>query len=154
MLNKTDQACPCGSGQLVKNCCGKYINYSQYPDTPEQLMRSRYTAYVLKNEEYLLNSWHESTRPDSLELENDTSQWKKLKVISASDNKVQFVAYFVTIINAKEHLFSLYEESLFIKEDHWFYLEGNDHKTTELTKNMPCPCRSGKKFKRCCATEI
>ena len=117
-------------------------------------MRSRYSAYVLKNEDYLLKTWHESTRPDSLKLENETSLWKKLKIISALDNKVQFAAYFVTIINEEERLFSLREKSLFIKEDHWFYLEGNDLKTTELTKNMPCPCQSGKKFKRCCATEI
>ena len=154
MLNKTTTICPCGSGQTFENCCGKYISYSQYPDSPEQLMRSRYSAYVLKNEDYLLKTWHQSTRPDFLELENDTSQWKKLKIISVVDNKVQFIAYFVTIINGKEHLFSLYEESLFIKENHWFYLEGNDLKTIELTKNMPCPCRSGKKFKRCCETEI
>lgn len=151
---KKEPACPCGSGQLIKYCCGKYINYSQYPDTPEQLMRSRYTAYVLKNEEYLINSWHRSTRPPSIELQSDTNQWKKLKIISALGNKVQFVAYFETIMNAKDHLFSLYEESLFIKEEHLFYLEGNDLKTTEITKNMPCPCRSGKKYKRCCATEI
>ena len=154
MLNEPLQDCPCGSGESFKNCCGKYISYKEFPDTPEQLMRSRYSAYTLKNEEYLLKTWHESTCPKSLELEKDKSQWKKLKIISASDNKVQFVAYFVTIINENEHLFSLYEESLFIKEKHWFYLEGNNLKTTELSKNMPCPCRSGKKFKRCCATDI
>lgn len=154
MLNKTLHDCPCGSGKSFKSCCGKYISYKQYPDTPEQLMRSRYSAYVLKDEEYLLKTWHESTRPDSLELKSDTSQWKKLKIISASENKVQFVAFFSDLINNKEHHFSLYEESLFVNENHWFYLEGNELKTTELSKNMPCPCRSGKKFKRCCATEI
>ena len=154
MLSAPLEDCPCGSGESFENCCGKYISYKQYPDAPEQLMRSRYSAYVLKDEKYLLKTWHESTHPKSLELNNDTSQWKKLKIISASDNKVQFVAFFSNLINNKEHLFSLYEESLFVNENHWFYLEGNELKTTELSKNMPCPCRSGKKFKRCCATEI
>ena len=154
MLNEPLQDCPCGSGESFNNCCGKYINDKEFPDTPEQLMRSRYSSYGLKNEEYLLKTWHESTRPKSLDLEKESSQWKKLKIISASDNKVQFVAYFVTIINDNEHIFSFYEESLFIKENHWFYLEGSDLKTTELSKNMPCPCQSGKKFKRCCATDI
>ena len=154
MLNEPLQDCPCGSGESFNKCCGKYINDKEFPDTPEQLMRSRYSSYGLKNEEYLLKTWHESTRPKSLDLEKESSQWKKLKIISASDNKVQFVAYFVTIINDNEHIFSFYEESLFIKENHWFYLEGSDLKTTELSKNMPCPCQSGKKFKRCCATDI
>lgn len=154
MLNKPLHDCPCCSGESYKNCCGKYISYKQAPDTPEQLMRSRYSAYVLKDEEYLLKSWHESTRPDSLELNNGTNQWKKLKIISALDNKVQFVTFFSNLINNKEHLFSLYEESLFLNENHWLYLKGNDLQTTELSKNMPCPCQSGKKFKRCCATEI
>lgn len=154
MLNNTLHDCPCGSGEPLENCCGMYISYKQYPDTPEQLMRSRYSAYVLKDEEYLLKTWHESTRPDSLELKNDTSQWKKLKLISSSDNKVQFVAFFNNLINNKEHLFSLYEESLFVKDKYWFYLEGIELKTTELSKNMLCPCKSGKKFKRCCAIKI
>lgn len=154
MLNKASHGCPCGSGESLESCCGKYLSNKQYPNTPEQLMRSRYSAYVLKDEDYLLKTWHESTRPNSLELKDDSSQWKKLKIISASDNEVQFAAFFSNSINNKECLFSLYEKSLFVNENHWLYLQGNDLKTTALSKNMPCPCRSGKKFKRCCASEI
>lgn len=115
-------------------------------------MRSRYSAYVLKNEDYLLQSWHPSTRPYSLDLANDTTQWKKLKIISTMANTVQFVAFFSNKINAKESDFYLSENSEFIKEDKWYYLKGLDLKTSELSKNMPCPCQSGKKFKRCCAS--
>ena len=154
MINEQAQCCPCGSNQSFESCCGKFINYSQYPDTPEQLMRSRYSAYALKNETYLLNSWHEFTRPDSLELKNDTTQWRKLKIIFSSENAVHFVAFFSDAIKNKERIFSLYEKSEFIKDKHWLYLEGKDLKTIELSKNMRCPCQSGKKFKRCCATEI
>jgi len=95
-------------------------------------MRSRYSAYVLKNEIYLLKTWHESTRPESLE------------------NKVHFVAYFTqNTLNIKK-TYALTEISDFIKDKNWFYLDGTEVKTIQLTKNMFCPCLSGKKYKRCC----
>jgi SEC-C motif-containing protein len=119
-------------------------------------MRSRYSAYALKNEEYLLKSWHPSTRPDSLDLSSDTTQWKKLKIISTGDNKgentVHFVAFFSDIINGKENYFYLSENSEFINDNKWYYLKGIELNTSELTKNMQCPCQSSKKFKRCCAS--
>lgn len=154
MLSEPLQNCLCGSGQTFTTCCEKHITKTAYPETPEQLMRSRYTAYVLKNEEYLLNSWHESTRPDSLNIQNDATQWNKLKVISAINDKVHFVAFFTEVINNKEQALCLSEESIFVKNTHWTYLEGKELKTIKLTKNMSCPCQSGKKYKRCCATEI
>ena len=122
-------------------------------------MRSRYSAYVLKNENYLLNSWHISTRPKNLDLENDNTIWKKLKIISATENSVFFVAYFslpmqVADNKGTDKILALSEESEFIKEKHWFYLGGKKLKTIELSKNMLCPCNSGKKFKRCCASAL
>jgi SEC-C motif-containing protein len=113
-------------------------------------MRSRYSAYVLKNEIYLLKTWHESTRPESLEIEKDTTQWKKLKIIFSDGNKVHFVAYFTQhTLNIKK-TYALTEISDFIKDKNWFYLDGKEVNTLQLTKNMLCPCQSGKKFKRCC----
>lgn len=152
--NNATKVCPCHSGRLYNDCCGNFINTSEYPDTAEQLMRSRYSAYTLKDEAYLLNSWHKSTRPVSLDIQNDTTQWKKLKIISSSDNNVTFLAFFNDNIKVKDRLLFLYEESNFIKDRHWFYVEGHNLKTGELSKNMLCPCQSGKKFKRCCAKEI
>ena len=154
MLTHNLVTCPCGSGENFYSCCGDIIENDNIASSPEQLMRSRYVAYVLKNENYLLKTWHKSTRPNSLNLINQNAQWKKLKVIYAAENQVHFVAFFLESINDKEHLFYLYEESSFIKDNTWFYLEGINLKTIELSKNMRCPCQSGKKFKRCCATEI
>lgn len=144
--------CPCGSGKTYSDCCEPFINYSQYPDKPEQLMRSRYSAHVLKNEDYLLKSWHESTRPESLDLKDDSTQWMKLKIISASKNKVNFVAYFTQDSLNKEKVYALTEISNFVKDINWQYLDGEEVKTVQLTKNMLCPCQSGKKYKRCCST--
>ena len=117
-------------------------------------MRSRYSAYVNKNADYLLSSWHASTRPDDLDFENDTTQWKKLKIISASDNTVEFVAYFTSVDDNKEKIFALYEQSHFIKEGRWFYHHGEALESLTLLKNGLCPCKSGKKFKRCCGIDL
>jgi len=154
MLSKPLNSCPCYSGKEFDLCCGKFINSDQLPDSPEQLMRSRYTAYNLKNENYLLKSWHQSTRPESLDLKDDSTQWMGLKIISASENKVSFVAYFTQDTLNKDKIYALTEESNFVKDKDWFYLDGKDVKTIQLTKNMACPCQSGKKYKRCCESEI
>ena len=142
--------CLCGLEQSYENCCGRFIDSKFSPETPEQLMRSRYSAYVLKNERYILESWHTSTRPESLELAHDSTQWEKLKIISSEGKYVQFVAYFIQNNLNDKATYALTEVSHFVKEEKWFYLNGDEVKTVQLTKNMSCPCQSGKKYKRCC----
>lgn len=146
--------CPCRSGESFNDCCGRFITGQQYPDSPEQLMRSRYSAYSLKDDSYLLKTWHPSTRPESLDLKNDSTQWKGLKIISSNKEHVQFVAYFTQDTLNNEKTYALTENSNFVKEKDWFYLDGSEVKTVQLTKNMPCPCLSGKKYKRCCSIEL
>lgn len=153
MLANSNYFCPCGSGNRYSQCCEKIIIAAISASTPEQLMRSRYSAYFFKNEDYLLKSWHHSTRPESLQLNKDTSEWKLLRIISAKENLVHFVAYFSDINNSGITIFALNEESEFIYENgEWFYLTGKNLSTGEISKNMICPCKSGKKFKRCCLT--
>lgn len=155
MLNiEPRQNCPCGSRQQYQECCDKFISGTQHATSPEQLMRSRYCAYALKNENYLLKSWHPSTRPGSLDLSQDSTQWKELKIISAINDNVHFVAYFTQDTLNKDKTYALSEQSHFVKETNWFYLDGDEVKTVQLTKNMPCPCLSGKKYKRCCGTHF
>jgi len=154
MLNKSAMLCYCGSQQSFDLCCNKFINNHVPPQSAEQLMRSRYSAYILKNENYLLNSWHTTTRPDSLELTHDSTQWMGLKIIRASDDTVEFVAYFTQDTLNREKIYALSEISHFSKENNWQYLEGEKVKTVQMTKNMPCPCKSGKKFKRCCGEKL
>ena len=154
MLTNEIDRCPCGSGETYNDCCGSFISYSRYPEKPKQLMRSRYSAYILKNEDYLLKSWHESTRPESLDLKADSTQWKKLKIISASESKVIFVAFFTQDTLNNEKKYALTESSNFVKDDHWQYIDGDEVKTIQLTKNMSCPCQSGKKYKRCCEVDL
>lgn len=76
--------CPCGLPRAYADCCGRYHAGSAAP-TAEALMRSRYVAYALKNEAYLLASWHASTRPQALDLAADDAKWIGLEIRSPRD---------------------------------------------------------------------
>ena len=87
-------------------------------------MRSRFTAYAIGDANYLLKSWHKSTRPASIEL-NPKQKWLGLKIKEAvegeTESTVEFVARFK--IDGRGH--RLHERSRFVKENNaWFYLEG------------------------------
>ncbi|NOU01492.1 MAG: hypothetical protein HOO95_07970 [Gallionella sp.] len=117
-------ACPCG-GSDYASCCGRYHQQLNAPDAAS-LMRSRYSAYVLKREDYLLETWHPSTRPAALDLAADQSKWlgleiKKHVAESATRASVEFIARYK--ISGKAH--RLHEISRFVFEDNkWFYLDG------------------------------
>ena len=124
---KNPNVCPCGSNQSYTDCCGRY-HAGLLPQTAEQLMRSRYSAFALNNETYLLASWHSDTRPISLGLsDQEPVKWVELKVLSHTEegNKatVEFIARYK--INGKAQ--KIHELSRFIKEQgRWFYLDGDN----------------------------
>ena len=71
--------CPCQNGTALNDCCGRYLSGAAAP-TAEALMRSRYTAYALRDEAYLRRTWHPATCPPNLDLDPAT-RWIGLKVI-------------------------------------------------------------------------
>jgi len=77
--NKNSDLCPCESGLPFKLCCQPYIEHCSVTPTAETLMRSRYTAFVLLNEEYLRYSWHPDTCPKTIHL-NENTKWLGLKI--------------------------------------------------------------------------
>lgn len=82
MQTSPTSPCPCGRDQTYADCCGRYHAGQAAPDA-ESLMRSRYSAYVLKDVDYLLASWHPDTRPATLSLEDapgQRTQWLGLSV--------------------------------------------------------------------------
>jgi SEC-C motif-containing protein len=122
-------ACPCGSGKPFAACCEPCLRGNASAPTAEALMRSRYTAYTLGDEPYLLATWHPSTRPAHLKLAEGADagaqpQWIGLKVKShhVEDEfhaSVDFVARYR--INGRAH--KLEELSRFLKENgRWYYL--------------------------------
>jgi len=120
-------ACPCGSGDEYSSCCGHYLDDAQLPDTAEQLMRSRYCAYVLRRVDYLLVTWHAATRPHTIALDAaEHVQWLGLKVIRSQQNADTGVVEFVARhkLNGKAH--RLHEVSQFVKENgRWLYVNGD-----------------------------
>ena len=93
-----DESCPCGSGAPLADCCEPLLAGAVSAATAEALMRSRYTAYALGREAYLLASWHPSTRPASLQLEQAPQpRWiglevKRHVVLDDAHAIVEFVA--------------------------------------------------------------
>ena len=120
----TDTRCPCGSGETYAHCCGPLHAGAPAP-TAERLMRSRFSAFALGDSGYLLRSWHPSTRPDALDLD-DGLRWYRLDIESTErggpfdrDGIVAFTAYYKGAERG-----SLHEVSRFVREGgHWFYVE-------------------------------
>ena len=122
----TLKKCYCGSLKPFESCCAIYINGLQKAPTALVLMKSRYSAYVTHQVDYLLKTTHSSerkyySREDILHWAT-ANKWQKLEIISATENTVEFKAYFLDENNVNQvH----YEFSTFKQENgNWFYLEG------------------------------
>lgn len=117
-------SCPCG-GKSYASCC-EIVHQQRDAADAKILMRSRYSAYVLKLEDYLLGTWCPRTRPAQLDLASDDSRWLGLEIksflpLSDSSASVEFVARYK--IAGRAH--RLHERSSFVYENGaWFYLEG------------------------------
>jgi len=91
--------CPCGSGRVDDDCCGPLLAGTRAAATPEQLMRSRYTASVRQDAAYLLATWHARTRPSRLALD-PVRTWTGLEVLAstggllADEGTVSFRAHY------------------------------------------------------------
>ena len=152
--------CHCNHQKTFEECCEPYLAGKARPLTAEALMRSRYSAHAQRDYAYLLRTWHESSRPQekSLDMPADVN-WTGLEILATEkggedDDKgtVEFVAHYRTsrIIN------SVHEKSRFVREDdQWFYVDSETIPAKPITsvkvgRNEPCPCGSGKKYKKCC----
>ncbi len=121
--NLPDSTCPCDSQQSYASCCQPYHQGLAAP-YPLALMRSRYSAFALGLADYLLLSWHPSTRPESLELEADV-QWQGLEIhghgVLQQRGWVEFSAHFAQQGQAG----CLREKSQFRKQaGRWYYHSG------------------------------
>jgi SEC-C motif-containing protein len=121
-MKKFDK-CPCGSGAGYNACCGAIISGSRTAQTPEKLMRSRYTAYVAKNVDYLIRTTHPSARTDDLASSirkwMRQVEWLKLHVVATDETHVEFIAEYLSATAPGRH----HECSVFEKiAGEWFYL--------------------------------
>ena len=152
--------CLCGSNIAYGECCQPFLTAQKIPTTAEALMRSRYTAYALRDGAYLQATWDITKRPESIDFSRETINWLRLEItetkkggIKDSKGQVTFKAFY----SQDNEEYVMNEISRFTKQGgRWFYLDGiiksisNVGLQTNTGKNAPCACGSGKKFKRCC----
>ncbi len=121
--------CPCGTGRSYADCCARWHAGPMHLQAPDAaaLMRSRYTAYVLALDDYLLATWHPTTRPGSMSSSDPGLRWLGLDVrahtvIDADHATVEFVAR--SKVGGRAH--RLHEVSRFVRESgRWYYVDGD-----------------------------
>ena len=160
-----ENLCVCGSGLAPDACCAAILNGSRKAATAEQLMRARYAAYAAADIDFLYNS----SGPDvQKEFDRESSrrwaegsEWSGIDVLATErggeaddEGIVEFIARYSVNGTAFEH----HERSLFRKLDgEWKFIDGELVKPKPIVReepkvgrNDPCPCGSGKKYKKCC----
>ncbi len=120
--------CPCGRPLPYRECCAP-LHHGRAADDAEALMRSRYTAYVLADTDYLLATWHPTTRPARLDADPPGLAWLGLEIkrtwSTGPDRAgVEFIARFRIGGDKAQRL---HERSRFIREaGRWFYLDAEE----------------------------
>jgi len=148
-------ACPCDLESLYGDCCEKFISGKEIAETPDLLMRSRYTAFVVGAYDYLRATWSPETLPEDLS-EDEPANWIGLEIIDwgMDEEEVEGEVEFKAKQIFDNKLEILHEVSTFDKIDgKWVYHSGEfkndgDH-ITKISKTAECPCGSGKNFKNC-----
>jgi len=118
--------CPCGTGLLYKDCCEPYHLKVKTAATAEALMRSRYSAFVVADGDYLFETTHLSKRKRNSKVDYQKSakgiKWLKLEIVSAEFDKVEFKAFY---LNNKFGTEVLHEKSNFkLENNKWYYVDG------------------------------
>ncbi|MDR3632080.1 MAG: YchJ family protein [Desulfocapsaceae bacterium] len=157
----TDYApCPCMSGLPYAQCCLPLLSGAETAGTAAALMRSRYSAYCRGDTAYLLKTWHPSTRPSAIDPAT-IPDWCRLEILSTEKGLAgddEGIVEFRAIAVSRNETVGLHEVSSFVREaGQWLYVTGEIRtpckagpESTKVGRNDPCPCGSGKKFKKCC----
>jgi SEC-C motif-containing protein len=127
MAQKPKEApCPCGGGSYAQ-CCGRFISRAEVPQTALELMRSRYSAYVLRDEAYLQATWYARSRPDmKLAAEDEGLKWIGLEVRRHEQHGDEATVEFVARYKVNGRADRLHEVSRFVREEgQWFYVDGS-----------------------------
>jgi len=157
--------CPCGSGSTYADCCEPIINGQSPPQTAEQLMRARYSAYAKMETDFLFESLHPDHRDGYDEKQTRDwaaeSEWEGLEILNTEDGgkedvsgTVEFIADYTVKGEKNRH----HELASFEKHDGtWYFTDGAlvppkqfVRPGPKIGRNDPCPCNSGKKYKKCC----
>lgn len=154
--------CPCGSNRPREQCCGPFLDGLRDPDTAEQLMRARYSAYTEARGDFLTETLVEKQKAnfdgDQAAQFGREASWLGLHIFETTGGgpddetgTVTFEARYVA--QGRESV--LRERSRFRREEgRWLYVDGDvagsPRAGRKVGRNEPCPCGSGKKYKKCC----
>ena len=162
---KNEELCPCKSGKTFGECCGPIIAGTVKADCPEALMRARYTSYVTGDIDLLKSS---ATAAGQAEFDENASrawskaaEWHGLEIIKTEGGGAKDktgVVEFRALYTANNEFCNHHEVSNFVKEkDGWKFADGElvgekpiVREEPKVGRNDPCPCGSGKKYKKCC----
>jgi SEC-C motif-containing protein len=157
--------CPCGSTRPFDQCCGPFLSGDATAPTAEALMRSRYTAYTRHDIDYIGRTLAPESSHDFDAAAATTwatqAQWLGLEILATErgrEDDVEGVVEFVAAYKQNGATVKHRERSTFRKSDEgvWYFVEGAAQAAREpahsekIGRNDPCPCGSGKKYKKCC----
>ncbi|HJV34059.1 YchJ family protein [Geomonas sp.] len=159
------EQCPCGSGLAYAECCEPVIKGARPAETAEALMRSRYSAYVKVETDYIFETTHPKHREGydhaGTKQWAESAEWQGLEIVSTKDGgkddtvgEVEFIARFSEKGKSMVH----HERAQFKKEkEGWLFTDGHAAGerqqpiiSNKIGRNEPCPCGSGQKYKKCC----
>ncbi|MCW8907463.1 MAG: YchJ family protein [Sedimenticola sp.] len=158
-------SCPCGSELPAESCCLPILQGELKAPTAERLMRARYCAFARGEIDFLSASLHPDHRSDhdvdATRRWAESAQWQGLQIVDTdaggegdSEGLVEFVATFKEKDVVRQH----HERSRFSRfEGDWYFVDGEMvlpatrvNPGPKVGRNDPCPCGSGKKYKKCC----
>ena len=166
-MNKEDN-CPCSSGKKYGECCGPVLDGLVRAETAEQLMRARYSAYATGHIAFLKTSATQAVQEEFDEQASTNwsraARWHGLEILRTEKGQAgdtTGVVEFRAIYTANNEFCNHHEVAKFVKEaDGWKFEDGELVGETPITRdqpkvgrNYPCPCGSGKKYKKCCGRD-
>jgi SEC-C motif-containing protein len=159
--------CPCGSKVPYDQCCGPILAGEAQAPTARALMSARYTAFTTGDIDFLGRSLHPDHRHDHDALATrrwaESADWIGLEIVATEgggeedeNGEVEFIATFKEKGMVRRH----HERSRFTRQDgQWFFVDGDVvvpktqvNTGPKVGRNDPCPCGSGRKYKKCCGS--
>ena len=162
--NNTPDLCPCCSGKKYADCCQPVLNGSRKASSPEELMRARYTAYVVHDIDFIVNTVEKGEKIAEIDRKatedwSNKSTWHGLTILrteKGGPDDTEGIVEFEAVYTQKGIRDIHHEVAGFRKIDgQWLYSVGLMRPTTvvregrKIGRNEPCPCGSGKKYQNC-----
>jgi len=157
--------CKCDTGKPYSECCEPIIKGLKTPENAVDVMRARYTAFVIGEIDFIMATVSPSKKSEydrkSVEEWSRSTDWTDLEIVSCKDGgvehesgEVEFIANYRDKDTMKKH----HEHASFVKiKGAWYFEDGRApavtqvrRETPKIGRNDPCMCSSGKKYKKCC----